>query len=181
MNIVLIGMMASGKSTVGRLLAEVLGRPFVDTDQLCEAEAGQTVAAIFAAESEAGFREREARAVARAMAAGGQVVATGGGAVLRPENRERFRQGGLVFWLDAPAEELYARALAQGVEHRPLLAGADPLGALRERLEQRVPWYAATAHHRIAVAGRSAWDAAEAILAIVRAAEGDMGDAAGAG
>lgn len=154
MNIVLIGLMGSGKSAVGRLLAERLDRPFIDTDTLIEAEAGCTIPAIFAAEGEEGFRRREAEVIARAAAGDGQVIATGGGAVLRPENRDALRRNGLVIWLDAPPEALYRRVRAQGIRRRPLLAGPDPLGRLRALAAARAPAYAAAAHVRIATDAR---------------------------
>lgn len=167
MNIVLIGLMGSGKSSVGRLLAERLNRPFIDTDALVEAEAGCAIPAIFATEGEDGFRLREAAVIARVAAGDGQVVATGGGAVLRPENRDALRQTGLVVWLDAAPETLYRRVRAQGVGRRPLLAGPDPLGRLRALAEERAPAYAAAAHVRIATDTRSLEEIAAEIADIL--------------
>lgn len=168
MNIVLVGLMGSGKSSVGRILAETLDRPFIDTDQAVEHEAGVSVAELFAREGEAAFRDREAAAVADAAGRPGQVIATGGGAVLRPENRAALRRCGLVFWLDAPPEELLRRAVGQGVEQRPLLAGPDPLERLRSLARNRAEAYAAAAHYRLDTAGRGARAVAEEILAILK-------------
>jgi shikimate kinase len=172
-NIVLVGMMGSGKSTVGRLLAGALGRPFIDTDSLVELQAGRLIRQIFEIEGEAGFRQREADAVAEAAAGDGQVIATGGGAVLRPANREALRRSGLVFWLDAPAEALFERAQRQGVAVRPLLGGADPLGTLSRLAAERAEYYALAAHHRMDVAGLTPEAVAAAIRTIVDAHEGD--------
>lgn len=179
MNIVLVGLMGSGKSSVGRILAETLGRPFVDTDALVAAEAGRSIPDIFADEGEAGFRAREAAAIATITADDGQVVATGGGAVLAEANREALRRTGLVIWLDAPADELFRRAAAQGVESRPLLAGDDPLGRLQALSLQRAPAYAACAHHRIETAGQTPQAVVQAIISLYRTFEGDRNDAAG--
>ncbi|HLN61798.1 MAG TPA: shikimate kinase [Symbiobacteriaceae bacterium] len=178
MNIVLVGMMASGKSTVGRLLAETLGRPFIDTDGAIVANAGQTIPEIFAAEGEAGFRAREAAVIAAVAARDGCVVATGGGAVLDPANREALRRTGLVFWLDVPTADLYARAKAQGLAERPLLAGADPLGTLTARADERAGAYAAAAHYRVDAGGLAPAAAVTAILAILHS-KGDPEYAAG--
>ncbi|MBY6277565.1 shikimate kinase [Symbiobacterium thermophilum] len=164
MNIVLVGLMGSGKTAVGRLLAERLGRPFVDTDRLVEADAGRTVADIFAAEGEEGFRRREAEVVARAAAGDNQVIATGGGAVLRTENREALRRTGFVIWLDAEPETLYDRARGQGLHRRPLLSGPDPLGRLRALAAARRPFYAQTAHVRICTDRRSLQDVVAEIM-----------------
>lgn len=171
MNIVLVGLMGSGKSAVGRLLARRLGRPLVDTDALVEAAAGCSIAEIFAAEGEAGFRRREAEAVAQAAAGDNQIIATGGGAVLRPENREVLRRSGLVIWLDADPEVLYRRARAQGLARRPLLAGPDPLGRLRELADARRPAYAEAAHVRIRTDGRSLEDVVAEIVDIAEKME----------
>ncbi|MEW8978713.1 MAG: shikimate kinase [Symbiobacterium sp.] len=168
MNIVLIGLMGSGKSAVGRLLAERLGRPFVDTDALVEAEAGRPIPAIFAEEGEEGFRRREAEVIRRVAARDGQVIATGGGAVLWAESREALRQGGLVVWLDAPPETLFRRALAQGIAQRPLLAGPDPLGRLRDLAEARQAAYAAAAHVRVSTENRSLHEIVAEIMNILR-------------
>lgn len=181
MNIVLIGMMASGKSTVGRLLANAMGRPFIDTDALVEERAGMPIPQVFAEQGEAAFRELEAAVVTDVMARDGQVVATGGGVVLRPENREVLRAGGMVFWLDVPATELYDRAVAQGVEGRPLLAGKDPSGRLAALAAARREAYAAAAHVRMDGAGREPGALADQIRALVEKADkGDIGNAAGA-
>src|SRR5262245_50547332 len=85
-NLVLTGFMGAGKSTVGRALAHRLGRAFVDLDAVIEAEAGRPISAIFADDGESGFRDRETSAIRRVMATDNQVIATGGGALLRPEN-----------------------------------------------------------------------------------------------
>lgn len=179
MNIVLIGMMGSGKSAVGRFLAERLGRPFVDTDALVEAAAGCTVAELFAREGEAAFRDREAAVIAAVAARDRQVVATGGGAVLRPENRALLRASGLVIWLDAPPEALLQRARAQGIERRPLLAGEDPLGKLRSLAASRAAAYAAAAHLRVQTDGRTVAAVAEEILKRVSKEEGARGGGLG--
>ncbi|MFZ5814476.1 MAG: shikimate kinase [Bacillota bacterium] len=172
MNIVLIGLMGSGKSAVGRLLADRLGRPFVDTDALIEAEAGLPIPELFAREGEEGFREREARVIAAVAARRGLVIATGGGAVLRPENRAALRASGLVVWLYAPPEALYHRAKAQGVERRPLLAGTDPLERLRALAAERAGAYEAAAHVRVETDGRPLLAVVTEIQELFRQREG---------
>ncbi|HYF94155.1 MAG TPA: shikimate kinase [Symbiobacteriaceae bacterium] len=173
MNAVLIGMMGSGKSTVGRLLAGALLRPFIDTDTLVELKAGALIRQIFAAEGEAGFRRREAEAVLEAVAEDGRIIATGGGAVLNPTSREALRRGALVFWLDAEPEELYRRAMHQGAAARPLLNGPDPLDTLRRLRDERAPAYAQAGHYCISAAGREPEAIADEIKLLLLSHEGD--------
>jgi shikimate kinase len=128
-------MMGSGKSTVGPLLAERLGRPFLDTDAAVEAAAGMSVPQIFAEEGEARFRARE-RAAIEAASGQGAVVALGGGAVAQPGVLELLRQSGTLVYLRAGVETLLAR-VGRGVG-RPLLEAADdPAAALESLLEAR--------------------------------------------
>jgi shikimate kinase len=145
--IFLIGFMASGKTTVGRLLAERLEWAFVDLDRLVEQGAGRAVADIFAAEGETGFRKRETEALREVAGRRKTVVATGGGAPCRDENIQAMLASGRVFWLDVSAEEAVRRAgTASG---RPLLDGAaDPVAAARKLLDARRPYYE-KAHDRL--------------------------------
>lgn len=137
-NVVLVGFMGSGKSTVGRHLAARLGRPFVDLDDLVQADAGRSVTEIFSAEGEAGFRQREARCLQLALERDGLVVAVGGGAPLREENWSRIRDGNCVVALMAEADEL-ARRL-NGSTDRPLLA-SNGSSAIASLLPSRLPRY----------------------------------------
>lgn len=169
MNIILVGMMGSGKSSVGRVLADSLGRPFVDTDEEIEALAGMPIPQLFATQGEAAFRALETHVITRAVTrAENQVIATGGGAVVGPVNRLALREGGTVFWLDASPQELFNRAQAQGLEGRPLLTGADPLGRLGALLEARRGYYGETAHHRIETTGKTPHEVAGAVLEILK-------------
>jgi shikimate kinase len=181
MNLVLIGLMASGKTTVGRLLAKALGRPFVDADLEVEARTGRSIPDIFATDGEAVFRDLEAEAIADLCRRDGLVIATGGGAVLRPANREALRRSGLVFWLDLPPAELYRRAGRQGLAGRPLLRDDDPLGRLEALARSRAEAYATTAHHRVDAAGLSPQAVADQILLILNADKGDHENATGSG
>jgi shikimate kinase len=144
-HLVLVGLMGAGKTTVGQRCAEILGRPFVDTDRLVEANAGVTVAEIFDHEGEARFRELERLAVADACASPAPlVIACGGGAVLDPDNRRALHSAGVVVWLRASPAELGNRVGAGG--DRPLLRGAAPAVTTLERLsELRAPAYDAAA------------------------------------
>ena len=123
-NVVLVGFMGSGKSTVGPHLARRMQRPFVDLDSAIEAEAGRSVAEIFSSEGEAGFRKREARCLQRALEQNGSVVAVGGGAPMRDDNWVRIRDGNCVVALMAEPDEL-ARRL-NGSTDRPLLQPGAP-------------------------------------------------------
>lgn len=135
-NIVLIGMPSSGKSTVGRALAERLGKRFTDSDALVTERIGMPIADYFAQRGEAAFREREQEAVADLAATGGQVIATGGGAILRPENVTALRRSGRLVFLDRSPEKLIATA------DRPLASDRE---ALRRRYEERYDLYCAAA------------------------------------
>ena len=122
--------MGAGKTTVGRLLARRLKLRFFDSDHEIEARCGVSIPVIFEIEGEAGFRQREVQAIAELTALDGIVLATGGGAVLAEQNRQRLAARGTVVYLHARPEELYERVRQD--RNRPLLAGADPLGKLRE-------------------------------------------------
>lgn len=147
-HVTLTGFMGAGKTVVGRRLAVALGRPFVDTDAMIEAEAGMPVSDIFAREGEDGFRARERRAVAAACAMPPAVIAVGGGALIDPENRRRLLEAGPVVYLRATPEELLQR-VGEAAE-RPLLAGAtspeERLARIRELLARRESAYACATH-----------------------------------
>ena len=139
-SLVLIGMPGSGKSTVGRLLAQKTGREFVDCDEELVRRAGKPIPAIFASEGEAGFRDRESALIAELALTGGRILSTGGGAIMREENLRRLRQNGSLILLDRPLDQL-------------IPTGDRPLGDSREKLaalwRERRPRYLAAADHVI--------------------------------
>lgn len=142
--IILVGMMGSGKSTVGRRLASALGRPFVDADREIESRCGVAIATIFEVEGEEGFRRREAALIDELTLRSGLVLATGGGAVMLEENRGRLRERGLVVYLCASAAELWHRLRHDKV--RPLLRTPDPRQRIAALVAQRDPLYRECAH-----------------------------------
>lgn len=135
-NVVLIGMPGSGKTTVGRLLAEEMGRPFWDTDVLIEEKTGKTPAEIIRNQGEKAFRDIETEVIQELSSQNGSVIATGGGAVLRLKNVELLRRNGKIFFLDRPAERLIP------TKDRPLSSTKD---AILERYRERYPIYKAAA------------------------------------
>lgn len=142
--------MGSGKSTVARRLGEVTRYRVIDLDTEVELAAGCSIPELFATEGEGGFRHRESQALVTALEASDPVIiATGGGVVVREENRTQLRRaaGVRVVWLDASPEALLAR-VGRGSSTRPLLAD-DPLGVLRRLHDERAAWYAEVAHQRI--------------------------------
>ena len=144
----LVGMPGSGKSTVGRQLARRLGAPFVDLDHRLEQALGTSIRAYFEQHGEESFREREARLLAEVAAQpGDMVLSTGGGIVLRPENRQALRTCGHVLYLRASPDEIYKRVRHD--QARPLLQVANPLERLRELYAQRDPLYRDAAHYVI--------------------------------
>jgi len=138
-NIILVGLMGSGKTTVGKALARKLGVPFVDSDHEIEARTGVRIPTIFEVEGEAGFRRREAQVIAELCAQDGIVIATGGGAVMDPENRRVMRQGAWVVYLDVPVRLLFERTRHD--DNRPLLKVADPMAKLESLRALRDPLY----------------------------------------
>ena len=143
-NIFLVGLMGAGKSTVGRILARRLGKRFVDTDHEIEKRNGVTIPVIFEIEGEDGFRRREQEVLADLAQEQDLVLSTGGGIVLKPENREVLRNHGFVVYLNARPE-----LLAERTRHdrtRPLLNVEDPLTRLRELHGVRDPLYREVAH-----------------------------------
>jgi shikimate kinase len=162
-HLVLVGLMGAGKTTVGKVCAERLGRGFVDTDDLVEAGAGVAVADVFAAEGESGFRAREAAAVADAVASPEPlVIACGGGAVLDPANRRALRNAGVVVWLRASPDELGAR-VGEG-SGRPLLAGGRSVATLERLAALRAGAYEEAAHVAVDTDGRTVDEVADTVL-----------------
>lgn len=163
-HLVLVGLMGAGKTTVGAACATRLVRPFVDTDDIVQANTGMSVSDVFALEGEAGFRELERRAVSDACATPTPaVIACGGGAVLDGGNRRRLRRSGFVVWLQAPPATLMAR-VRDGPE-RPLLRGRGT--ATLERLAVvRAAAYEAAADARVDTEGRTVPDVVEAVLRV---------------
>ena len=138
-NLALVGFMGSGKSTVGRLVAQDLEFQFVDTDSLIEEKAGISIAEIFATEGEEAFRQLEGEIISELARKDRLVIATGGGAIMNPENFASLKSHALVICLWANAESIHERTKHQ--THRPLLQKEDPLGAIRTMLAEREPVY----------------------------------------
>jgi shikimate kinase len=159
----LIGLSGAGKSSVGRALATRLGWPLRDTDAIVARDAGRSVPQVFAEEGEARFRDLEVAALDQALAEAPCVVATGGGIVLRAENRALLRRSAFVVWLDAPTDALVARLRAHD-QARPLLAGDDPLARLAALRAVRAPLYGEVADLRVATAGRTIEQICEELL-----------------
>ena len=139
MNIILIGYMGSGKSSVGRRLAQQLGWEFVDTDQMVEDAESLSIAEIFSIAGERAFRDCEEQALASLEGRRHLVVATGGGIIIRPGNRALLARLGKVVWLDGDPDILFERAVRSG--KRPLLKGEDPRTKFDEMLALRRPAY----------------------------------------
>ncbi len=140
----LIGMMGVGKSTVGRLLARQCGFDFIDCDRELEARSGVTIATMFEVEGEESFRRREAALLDELTQRPRIVLATGGGAILAPETRERLHARGLVIYLQATADEILRRT--QSDRTRPLLQAQDRRARIEELLSERRALYESTAH-----------------------------------
>jgi shikimate kinase len=148
-SIVLVGLMGSGKSTIGRRLAQRLGMRFADADDEIERAAGMTISDIFARFGEAHFRDGERRVISRLLAGRPMVLATGGGAFVNEETRALILQDSLCIWLDADIPTLVERVGRRS--HRPLLKNRDPGEVLRELAAVRNPIYA-EAHLRVSSA-----------------------------
>ncbi|HSC85143.1 MAG TPA: shikimate kinase AroK [Pseudomonas sp.] len=138
-NLILVGPMGAGKSTIGRLLAKELKLQFKDSDKEIEQRTGADIPWIFDVEGEQGFREREQSMIAELCALSGVVIATGGGVVLRPENRHELHQGGRVIYLHASVEQQLERTSRD--RNRPLLRNAEPEKVLSSLMQIRDPLY----------------------------------------
>lgn len=151
-NIFLVGLMGAGKSTVGKSLAKVLDKSFYDSDHEIERRTGVNIPLIFELEGEAGFRKRETQAIAELVGLRDIVLATGGGAVLMPENRKLLADHGTVIYLRANVEELWHRT--RGDRNRPLLQTENPRERLQALYAQRDPLYTEIADFVIDTGGQ---------------------------
>lgn len=167
-NIVLIGFMGSGKSTVGRELNHRLGYPLVDMDQVLERRAGKPIAAIFADDGEEAFRDMESRLLEELIdpAAPRRIISTGGGVIGREKNRELLRHLGYVVWLHAPVEVVLERTSKN--RDRPLLHTANPRERIEELMRVRAPLYTETAHLKVDTSGLDSAELATGILESAR-------------
>jgi len=163
-NLVLVGFMGSGKSSVGRIVSSLTGFALVDTDTLVAQKAGKSIPDIFRSEGEEHFRQLEAEVLRGLVGRIGLVVATGGGVIVSEENRQLLPQIGPVVWLDAGTEQLYQR-----IKHskRPLLQTEDPRRTVEELYRAREPLYSEVATVRIDSGKLTHRQTADALLAAV--------------
>ena len=165
-NLVLVGPMGAGKSSIGRRLAEALALAFVDADRELEARTGASIADIFACEGEAGFRKRESALLAELLRGRGQLIATGGGVVLDAGNRELLRTQAFVVHLHVGVHEQLRRLSRDRT--RPLLQRPDRETVLAAMAQERAPHYADVAHLRVDTDGRTPEAACRMVLPAIR-------------
>ena len=166
MNLFLIGYRGSGKTTVAAALAELLGWPWIDADTELERRVGKTIKQIFADQGELAFRDLESTILGDLVAGEQQIVALGGGVVLREQNRRALASRGQIVWLRASPEVLFARINddATTAERRPNLTGQGGLAEIRNLLAERTPLYSACADLTIDAENRSPADIARQII-----------------
>ncbi|MCH7736808.1 MAG: shikimate kinase [Chloroflexi bacterium] len=166
-NIILVGFMASGKSSVGRALSRRCGWPRVDADEEIVSRAGKPIADIFRDSGEDAFRELERTVVADICKKSGRIIAAGGGSFIDDENRRTMLDGGTVFYLSARPETIHRRVTRgnPNAPARPLLGPGNPLERITELLAERMPAYS-QAHHSIETDGLTPDQVAQAILKI---------------
>lgn len=172
-NIFLVGLMGAGKTSVGRLLARRLGKTFFDCDHEIERATGVKIAVIFDIEGEAGFRAREARALAELVKRSDIVLATGGGAVLSAANRALLAENGVVVYLHAAVADLWRRTRHD--KNRPLLRSDDPLTRLRQLFDERDPLYREVAKVVVDTSSQSASSLANRLELLLRQRSGAGG------
>ena len=165
-NIYLVGLMGAGKTTVGRRLATILGRDFVDLDQALEERTGVSIAHIFEVEGEKGFRNRETAMLREASQIGDNVISTGGGVVMREENRNVMAQSGQVIYLRASFELLWHRL--KDCQKRPLLQTENPAQKIKDLLAERDSVYAEAANIIVDVNSESSKKMARKIETLLR-------------
>ncbi len=167
-NIVLIGFMGSGKSTVGRELHQRLGYPLVDMDTVIEQRAGKPITEIFAEDGEAAFRDMETKLLEELNepSTPRRIISTGGGVINRVENRELLRHLGYVVWLNVTAKVALERTGKN--KDRPLLATDDPAARVKSLMAEREPYYAEAAHLKIDIMGLDSHEIATGILESAR-------------
>ena len=163
--IFLIGPMGAGKTTIGKQVAQSLGMTFRDSDQEIQKRTGVDIPTIFEYEGEEGFRQREEQVIDDLTQVEQQVLATGGGTVMRERNRQHLSARGIVFFLACSAEQQYERTYRD--RNRPLLQTENPLTRLHELMAVREPLYRATADYVVSTEGRSATAVASEILGIL--------------
>lgn len=161
-NIILVGFMGTGKSSLGRLIAKKTGRRFVDTDHLIVESQGREISTIFKENGEEHFRQIETSTLETLKPFSGLVIATGGGIVTRPENVPLLQKQGFVVWLQADEEEIFRRVSRNS--KRPLLQTEDPRKTIADLLAKRRPLYAAVCHFSIDTTLLTHQQAAEAII-----------------
>ena len=164
--IFLIGPMGAGKTTIGKQLAQSLGMSFNDSDQEIQRRTGVDIPTIFEYEGEEGFRNREQQVIDELTQVDNQVLATGGGAVLRPENRQHLSARGIVFFLACSIQQQFERTYRD--RNRPLLQTDDHLERLKSLMAEREPLYQGCADYTVSTEGRSASSVAHEILGILR-------------
>ncbi|MDP3007454.1 MAG: shikimate kinase AroK [Methylococcales bacterium] len=146
-NIYLIGLMGAGKTTIGRQLARTLKLPFYDSDKAIEESTGVDIPTIFEFEGEEGFRDREQKMIQQLTKMDGIVLATGGGAILREENRQLLKENGFIVYLQCSVDRILERTRRD--TQRPLLNTAEPRERIESLFAQREPLYLACADYKI--------------------------------
>ena len=168
-NIYLIGLMGAGKTTIGRQLARTLKLPFYDSDKAIEEHTGVDVATIFEFEGEEGFRNREQKMLKELTQLKGIVMATGGGAILREENRQLLTQNGFVIYLYCDMDTLLERTRRD--TQRPLLDTEDPKSRLESLFAERQPLYSVSADLTVDTGVMQSKDVVTHILEIYEATQ----------
>jgi shikimate kinase len=165
-SVFLIGPMGSGKSAVGRLLARMLNASFYDSDAEIERRTGVDISYIFDKEGETGFRHREREVIDTLTQIEPVVLATGGGAVLLPENRRNLAERGCVVYLEASVEQQVRRV--HHARHRPLLMNVDPAAKLTQLMSERASLYGSVADITVSTDGRKVQSVADEIIRRLR-------------